>query len=419
MALTLQWVGQDQKDRVAEARMRCYAGSSNQIERFKETMVREEAAGAAEYLLAERDGRAVGTTTGWALNMWVRGSRVSCQGVAYVGTIKTERRKGPEPVAGGRPPAGNSGVATELMRQTVQRARDRGLVTTALMPFRASFYEHFGYGLVERRSEWTVPLSVLPGGDFRGIRFYEPADLPEMKRLRQQTVECGQCDIERLDAWWDQFIQGTENGFVAVDQPGGAGPVRSWLYYTNAQVNGRDIVRVNDIGFDSIDSFRRQLHFLGSLRDQYWGAAITLPVDWPLNWMLKERQVPHRQVNHPTAELKQLTRMQVRVLDHHRFLEGMKLPAEARGEVVVAVHEVEGHVSKFQLRVEAGHVVVHASDASPQVECTDRVWAAIACGDLRAGEAARLGLIEANDPRAIATLDWLAAGPVPFCQEYF
>ena len=44
------------------------------------------------------------------------------------------------------------------------------------MPFRASFYEHFGYGLAELRHEWTVPLSIFPTGDFAGFRFAEQSD---------------------------------------------------------------------------------------------------------------------------------------------------------------------------------------------------------------------------------------------------
>ena len=30
-------------------------------------------------------------------------------------------------------------------------------VISALMPFRGSFYEHFGYGIAECRCTWTVP----------------------------------------------------------------------------------------------------------------------------------------------------------------------------------------------------------------------------------------------------------------------
>ena len=69
-----------------------------------------------DYLLAERNGTGIGTATSLRLTMSVRGSPVSCQGVAHVGTIKTERRKG--------------GVATAVMRETLRMGREREHVIT-------------------------------------------------------------------------------------------------------------------------------------------------------------------------------------------------------------------------------------------------------------------------------------------------
>ena len=86
-----------------------------------------------------------------------RGGSFPCQGVAWVGTVKTHRRR----IAGGRR-RGNAGDARDAS-DGAERGR-----WSALMPFRASFYEHFGYGLVERRNEWTLPLAVLPHGSYGG-----------------------------------------------------------------------------------------------------------------------------------------------------------------------------------------------------------------------------------------------------------
>ena len=59
-----------------------------------------------------------------------------------------------------------------------------------------------------------------------------------------------------------------------------------------------------------------------------------VPADLPLNWLLKERQVPHRLVNHPTAEIRPYTRMQARVLDHARLIDHQNI---ARREPVAAL----------------------------------------------------------------------------------
>src|SRR5205085_9701224 len=129
------------------------------------------------------------TATALSLTCWVRGSPLPCQGVAWVGTVRTRRRAGGE--------GGEGGIASRLMHETLRKARERGQVLSALMPFRASFYEHFGYGVVERRCDWTIPLSLLPTGEYDGFRFGGPDDRPAVAACHQRAVERGQCDMER------------------------------------------------------------------------------------------------------------------------------------------------------------------------------------------------------------------------------
>lgn len=409
MALTLRWVDSQDHDRVAEARLYSYAGGMKDATRFRE-VVELDASGDGDFLLAERDGRPVGTSTGMPMTMWVRGGGVSCQGVRYVGAIKTERRK--RPAARDEP-----GVATAVMRATVRRARERGCVVSALMPFRASFYEHFGYGLVERLHEWTVPLAILPPGEFDGVRFMRPEDAEPMADCRSRIAKAGQCDIERLPHVWKMLFDRKEETFFVVDRPADEGSVHGWAAFSNHRENGKDFIRIGDLGYDSLGAFRRLLHFLASLRDQYTGAVLLLPSDLPLNWLLRETQVPHRPVNHPTPQLSVITRMQVRIIDHRRFLEALHLHPEAKGSAVIAVRECEGDLARFRIDIEGGTIGVKPSDASANFECPDKVWAAVACGDLPAGEALRWGLATGSESAGV--LNWLAEGPKPFCAESF
>jgi hypothetical protein len=150
--------------------------------------------------------------------------------------------------------------------------------------------------------------------------------------------------------------------------------------------------------------------------------TLTLPADLQVNRWLTETQVPHRQVNHETAECRTFTRMQVRVLDHARLLDGTPVPQYARGAVTVAIAETEKTVTTLRLEFGGGRVTASTSAPSgaADVECTDREWAAVALGDLPASRAAELGLIKVNSPAALGLLDALAtAGAAPFCNEYF
>ena len=394
--------------------MLCYAAARKELSGYVERMRNDTRGTAGDYLLAERDGIAVGTATGYAMTMWVRGAAVPCQGVAHVGTIKTFRRRSAD---------GSPGVATAVMNETIRSAREREFVVSALMPFRGTFYEKFGYGFVERRAEWTIPMPIFPrgsGGDFSSdLRFYQESDFDELVRFKQRLTERGHGDIERPAALWKQYIDGSDDGHVVVERAGG-GTIRSFMYFLHGHKDHVDTLRVDEILYEDAAALGRQLKFLWSLRDQYTNAVITLPADLRLNWLLGETQMTHRPSrNHPTAECRPFTRMQVRVLDHAKLLESMKLPADRAGKCVVAVREVEGEVKKFAVEIGGGQAAVTPSNAPPDVEMPDRVWAAVALGDLPATRAAELGLVAVTNRTPLAALDALAAGPAPFCREYF
>ena len=405
MPTHLRWVGPADLDAVALTRLRCYAPADNKLDDFKARLANDARTAVGDYLLAEADdGRPVGTATHLSLSMWVRGGRVPCQGVAWVGAIKTHRRKG-----GGEP-----GVATAVMREMVRHARDRGDVCSALMPFRASFYEHFGYGVVERRHEWTVPMGALPTGDAGDVRFYEPADAPARAACLRRANGAGQCEIERSDGHWRTIDVAAADGLQVVE-PGDGGTLRGYLFVKQLHVDGKDVLHVVETAYDTPATLLRQLRFVATLRDQYAAVQLTLPADVPLNRLLRETQLPHRPVNHAVATCRPYTRMQVRVLDHAAFLSALHLPADVRGSTVVAVHECEGHESRFRVDVADGRATVTPSTASATFSCTDRTWAAVATGDLSATDAARWGLADGT----AGALDVLVRGPVPFTHEYF
>ncbi len=410
MSLELRWVNDDERERVAETRMLCYAPARQELAGYVERIKSDVRVKAGDFLLAERGGEPIGTATSIAMTMWVRGDPVPCQGVAHVGTIKTHRRKA----------ATGPGVATIVMNETLRAARERGFVISALMPFRGSFYEHFGYGFVERRNEWTLPMAVLPKGDFEDIRFSKPEDLDEITRFKQGVTERGHGDIERSRNLWEQYAKAADGGHTIVDRSAD-GAIQSFMAFEHAHdPNGPDTVRVWEAMYENIPALLRQLHFLASLRDQYSGVKLTLPADLRLNLLLAETQMTHRSNrNHATPEARPFNRMQVRVLDHAKLLSAMKLQTDSKGSVIVGIRETEGCVTKLAIEVGEGRAIARPTQGSVQIEMPDRVWAPVVFGDLWASEAHRHGLIATTDARALKVLDAFAAGGAPWCHEYF
>ena len=409
MALQMRWVGTEELDRVAETRWMCYSHAQKELERYQLYIREDPRAAAGDFLLAERDGMAVGTATSLSMTLWARGAALSCQGVAYVGTIKSARRGG----------GTERGIASAVMTETVRRAREQGHVVSALMPFRVSFYEHFGYGLVERRCEWTIPLATIPHQECGGWRFSSAADRPAIAAQWQKAVEAGQCDIERSDLRWKHRLFNEVEGIMFVERPDASGPVLASAFVTQESANGRSILKIQEWSAGSTESFTRLLAFFGSMRDQFSFVAITTPVDLPVNRLLREPQIPHRPVDHPAPEVRTYTRMQLRILDHRKYLESIRWPAGVRGRVSVGVAECEWNVSRFSVEVESGSAKVRGVSGDVDFECGDRHWAAIATGDLSASAAVRWGLARENRAGAAGLLDALAGGAVPFCREYF
>jgi predicted acetyltransferase len=380
--------------------------------RFVEGVMEDDRARDGDFLVVERDGMAVGTATALHLTMHVRGAAIPCHGVAYVGAIRTERRKAA--VGGVKEP----GVATVVMEETIRRGRERGDVVTALMPFRASYYEHFGYGLVERQLYWNIPTSVLPSGDAGRWVHYEEGHLPGLMALRREMMGAGQCDIERTEGRWKSVMKKGEGGWTFVELDGDGRPA-AWLQLgaMSEVPGGRPHVgRVGDWGCRGPgEGMARVLRFLGSLKDQYTRVLIDGPSDWQINRLLKETQVPHREVVHPTATATMITRMQMRVLDHKRYLEAIGWPGGTKGEAVVLVKECEGGESRFAVRVEGGRAEVRPSVATPTFVTTDVTYASVVSGELSATEAVRMGLAEGE----AGILDGLAVGRKPYCGDFF
>jgi predicted acetyltransferase len=311
-------------------------------------------------------------------------------------------------------------VASQVVNAVVEKARERGEVVSALMPFRVSFYEHFGFGIVERQNVWTFPLAALPSEPAGHFRFGTPDDKAAMIACRLRQAQQGHCDVETsdraLDEWFEANADDSQLFVNEID-----GQIRSYAWIHSRNESDQWTAVVTRPAWDSPEAFRMLLTLLGSFKDQYPAGRWVLPRDVPLNLLLKEHHVRGGDKHPHAATCRQQSRMQVRVLDHVKFLDGQKLSnsTHVRGSAVIAVEESEGSRNVFKIDIEGGHISAAASTASPDVVMKDFTWAPIACGDLRASTAASLGLLDVSNNGALAMLDALSIGPAPYCYEYF
>ena len=411
--ITIRPAGTADLRTVARVRARCYRGSYSFEEKMLEASQFDRAnLDRGDVLLADRDGELVATTTSLSGLLNVRGAMLPCQGIAWVGTTHNARRAG--------------GLASGVMRFALNLARDRGQALSALVPFRASYYEHFGYGSIERQVNWTLPLGILPQDKAatEGWRFIEPDDddalrqVGELRRHQAMTFH-GDMVFDQFEhrlgffgTWLDGFA---ERGYLfgRYDH----GKLVSAIGTYPAEANGIKTLQLAMPIYRDWAELRRQLAFVGTMKDQYASVELRMPADAPLALMLGETQVPHRPVVHSTASAGLTNRLQVRVLDHVRVLSDMAWPdANASGSCVVAIDEPEETTTKLKLTVAGGNCEATSSAAAADFHCPAKVWSSVLFGELRATDAVSMGL--ACGERT-SLLDTLTHGPSAFCREQF
>jgi len=131
-------------------------------------------------------------------------------------------------------------------------------------------------------------------------------------------VQAGQCEIEAQRSALGTTGSPQENeGYAVADRAADGANPKAGSPGTEHKVDGLDILRVDDLAYDSIDSLLRALNFFATPQGSIL-RRLDDPPRRPANSSASSARPrsPHRLVNHDTAEVKTFTRMQVRILDH-------------------------------------------------------------------------------------------------------
>ena len=194
------------------------------------------------------------------------------------------------------------------------------------------------------------------------------------------------------------------------------GGSRGYAFFSDENEDGKTIIKVNEHHFADAAALMRMLRFFGNLRDQYSALRMQFPAGFPFNWLLKEKQLPHRPVEHSKATFSSATRMQIRILDHFKFFDQLRLrDRRIWGRRSFAWRKARGTQADSSWKSTASSVEAVKTDATATFTCNDATWAAVVAAFDRASHAVRLGLADGNT----GALDALACGPKPFCNESF
>jgi predicted acetyltransferase len=238
-------------------------------------------------LVAEEDGDAVAQADGLPMRQNVRGTVYPMAGVAGVATLPRARRRG---------------YARAVVNELLDRMRAAGHAVSTLYPFRASFYQRFGYvGLPAARTVTFPPQAFagLLGADLPGeVTLAPAADGYAAYRALTERVLAGRHGFSVLPGYRARELQENGNRWIVTAWSGGE-PVAATTYRITGfggVLAANDLLAVNPLGRALL------LRFFATHIDQVAQVeAVTDPADLPELWATDLTGVVRTEVSFPAA----------------------------------------------------------------------------------------------------------------------
>lgn len=312
-----------------------------------------------------------------------------------------------------------AGLATLAVGELLREAKGRGVPLTALYPAILRPYRNLGYELAGTYTEQRIRIDDLPlrGGPLPAAEYEEARDLEDVRACYRRAVEPHNGPIDCDDPrWWPRRIMGTPNPdehHRAVVVRGRGGEVEAYASFVFEKHEGdmdidfrlscRHLVASTIEGIESLLGYFRGFRGLGQLV-QFPGA----PAD-PLAMLVDEQKVQ------PSWTF----RWMLRLLDVPAAIEGRGYPP-IDGEAIIAVEDptFPENGGPWRLVAEGGKVRVSSAEGAPVRPIPVGTLSAMYSGFLSPFDAARLGLIDGDDP-AVPLLASLFAGSAPFMLDWF
>lgn len=358
----------------------------------------------------------------WPFSMRFNGERAHVAGVTAVGTLPTKRRRG---------------YLRAAMERALAEERDRGQSLAILYASQAAIYYRFGYAVTSFSYSFEIDPHDLnfihhpqPDGE---VTITDAKELPDggqvLKDVYREFAEPRNGLLHRGQALWDA-------GPLA--EPAAAdGPIRALLYEEDGKALGYMLFTNRDTSREeAIYGYRAAS---GGQRDQLLlvreYAALT-PAAYAALWqtlaahdLVSRIVVPHAPADDPirhfardprTLRAKVHDGLLTRVVDVERALQIRPYGAEAA--LAIAIQDDICDWNRRTWRIDASRQGADVSEtaAPPQLSMDIYALAQLATGHLSATELAKLGRIEAPDPRDLETADAMfKAQYAQYCMNHF
>ncbi|MBN1207123.1 MAG: GNAT family N-acetyltransferase [Myxococcaceae bacterium] len=354
-----------------------------------------EKAGPANLRVLRERGTVMATALPIPMGQWYGGRRVAMAGIGGVGVA---------PGARGR------GLATRLMRHTLEELRSVGFPLSVLYPATQPLYRRVGYEQAGSRFEIRVQAHAL---DFEEqsltVRPIQSSDQAALQEVYRRHASTRQGYLDRAPYIWDRVAnprKETAYGFLVEGSHG----VEGYTYLVRRRmVDLKQEISLTDFVAITPAAGRKLLSFLGEHR------SLALEVVWnggpsdPLLFLLREQ----------TYQVKLLFHWMMRVLDVPAALEARGYPAGVSGTLHLEVADdlFPDNRGSFILEVSGGTGHVQRG-GNGLLRLDVRALAPLYTGFLSPEALRSVGALVADDAsvRLAATL---FCGPAPALPDMF
>jgi predicted acetyltransferase len=393
-------------DTLAELSYHSFPMASSNVDARRQRFAEDPRVHVENFLVGEASGRVVTALHSIPFTTWVGGASQPMQGVAGVVVAPEGRRYG---------------YASDLVAESMRRAREAGAALSALYPFRHGYYAALGYALAVEHRVWTFRPADLPVYRERhAVRRAAPEDRDAIAACYERVMHRATLMVERSGADWERrhFDEGRRFAIVFAD----GRAVRGYAIYGYKEFSdGRHTeLAIGEIVYEDQEALRGLLGHVAALRDQFLLASCVTRASERFELRLanpREGGAIKGSISRMFGP-RVLWGAMARVLDVGRALAARPRYNGATGVVRVAIsdEQIPENRGPWALEFEEGRVRVSAADDG--VPMGIGTFTQLYLGFMTAREAREVGLLAADDA-AVELLDRAFAGPPPSLMDHF
>jgi predicted acetyltransferase len=398
MGVTFRTAREADLDRLLEVHTSAFPDPRGREERVR-NFTRNKLGRFEDLWVACEGDAIVGHAFLFPLEAWFGGVRVRVAGIATIGVA---------PEARGR------GVGSAMLTHLCRTAAERGDALAVLYAFRQGFYARAGFATASSYHRLRLhPASIpwRPPPELR-TRTAVGADRPSIEACWEHVAKRRTGSLVRGERVWEHRLENERRVWLVVEGAQGVEGYVAWSL-VQSEPHAQTVLVIDEMAARSEAAERSLWAVVGAQRDQVSEVRVDVASDDPIDRALvdaDEDRFGDGQVEHVLGEVAAGPMVNMLGVD-------AGLPARGWAAEGSLVLEVLG--SRHRLTVRDGRAAVEPSFDEPDLKLNRRALSAIAYGALRAAAAARLGMLEARDEKALALADALFQLPPYFSPDPF